>query len=137
MLFHFPIETPLIFTFPFKGKAGMGMGELRSHRLLPPPIPALTLPLKGRGLWLIAKCGDTGHYKNILKDDETKDFAQMEWDQAKSRMADKAKADKLVFYLYQSERYPQKYVEDLYNKVRNHNFSVNHSGILRVEKNVV
>jgi hypothetical protein len=75
--------------------------------------------------WLIAKCGDTGHYQNILKDDEAKDFTQMEWEQAKSRVADKAKADKPVFYLYQSERFPQKYVENLYNKVRNHNFSVN------------
>ena len=38
------------FSFPFKGKAGMGMGSLCCHFY---PITTLTLPLKGRGLlWL-------------------------------------------------------------------------------------
>ena len=37
------------FSFPFKGKAGMGMGPFCHFY----PIPTLTLPLTGRGvLWL-------------------------------------------------------------------------------------
>ncbi|MDH4217010.1 MAG: hypothetical protein OEV23_09020, partial [Gallionella sp.] len=34
------------YTFPFKGKAGLGMGLVGAEQ----PIPTLTLPLKGREL---------------------------------------------------------------------------------------
>ncbi len=46
------VTTQLLpyFSFPFTGKAWIGMGSLRCHFY---PIPTLTLPLKGRGLlWL-------------------------------------------------------------------------------------
>ena len=38
----------LLFSFPFKGKAGMGMGWLHCYRLS--PIPTLTLPLHPKGV---------------------------------------------------------------------------------------
>jgi len=37
------------YTFPFKEKAGMGMGCSTPDK----PIPSLTLPFKGRGLLLV------------------------------------------------------------------------------------
>ena len=39
------------FSFPFKGKAGMGMGSLRCHTLLPHPHP--NPPLEGEGIEVV------------------------------------------------------------------------------------
>jgi hypothetical protein len=39
-----PVDAPVL-SFPFKGKAGMGMGFVRR---IANPIPTPTLPLKGR-----------------------------------------------------------------------------------------
>ena len=38
----------MLCSFPFKGKAGLGMGLLLIFLQLFKPIPTLTLPLKGR-----------------------------------------------------------------------------------------
>ena len=39
------------FSFPFKGKAGKGMGSLRCHTLLPHPHP--NPPLEGEGIAVV------------------------------------------------------------------------------------